>query len=1077
MERTRAKDFQLRTLTYAMVIPCGLLVSALLPGCTGSRDSGLAATPSVASYSAALSKDDLPEEWQSMIEIGTSIAGDVTGVTSGLDLANKILTKFGFIGAPVDPIQEKLTAISGKLDTIYASVHDADFANRRRLISEQVGNSQASRETTLRWISSPPQGMPVGTPLAENTPADVDSLKAVTTLVQEGYWLRPWDDRTYQDDLWQYAVTDRAAADGGLVWDYRVVLPALIDAIGNRFEVLTAMRPGFASTDAFVSELIPLEEALVKIHDRMLAGIRCGWKVYKREGDGTPDQWVLVDGCGDIYTGMVPYWSPDAGGLYSSDPGDSVAAKANGDIYGSRIAIIQRMGIPQLEKLIQKIDRLYRGPADPPAPTKCGIIEPGQGLSLDQSIRSCDGRFLFYMQDDGNLVLSTNGVALWASGSVKMPVRGVVLQGDGNLVIRSGLPEANWTSVTDNNPGARLAVQDDGDVVLYRGNRAIWSTHTGSIPSCGVLLPNRGLWRNQTMRSCDGRFVLSMQSDGNLVLYMNGTPLWATNTDGQPVMSAFLEPDGRLVLTNSSDQTVWQTPVAPGAWLHLQDDGNLIVVKNGQAIWSTNTGGHACGTLGPGQVLKPGQSVNSCNGRVQLAMQADGNLVLLLNSVILWNTATAGQQVDGLAMQSDGNLVLSGQGSALWSSGTGNRPGAWLAVQDDGNVVIADSSGQTQWTTNTGGHVGNPPSTRLVGISRDNGMNGQEKTVAYIGTDGHVHEVALSDGGWKHSDLTQQSGGPAVVGQWLDGFGVDTDHSKQVIYEGSDGYLHELSYRYGDTQWHDLNLNAATGWHIPAGGFGFKGLAVPGDAGKQVVYVDALDWHIRELYAHVGGAYQETDLTAATGAPLPDPYHSLYMGSCATGTKLISYKSEDGHVHALTGTFAGVWSHEDLTQLMGTLPSGGYVQSVFASNDGQTANIVYQTGVDGHLHRLSRPDGREWRDDDVTAISGTQIPVWGDTYAAYGLSGSPSTQIAYVPNGGHLYELTDVGGTWQSMDLNAMTNAPQRQGRFWTAYSSGSLQQIVYTTADGNLHEISSELDLHFQHKDISAESGAPPVK
>jgi hypothetical protein len=37
-----------------------------------------------------------------------------------------------------------------------------------------------------------------------------------------------------------------------------------------------------------------------------------------------------------------------------------------------------------------------------------------------------------------------------------------------------------WDSKTGKNPGARLEVQDDGNVVIYDGSRPLWSTKTGS---------------------------------------------------------------------------------------------------------------------------------------------------------------------------------------------------------------------------------------------------------------------------------------------------------------------------------------------------------------------------------------------------------------------------------------------------------------------------------------------------------------------------------------------------------------------------------------------------------------------
>ena len=53
------------------------------------------------------------------------------------------------------------------------------------------------------------------------------------------------------------------------------------------------------------------------------------------------------------------------------------------------------------------------------------------------------------------------------------------MQGDGNLVVDSPGPTALWDSATAGNPAARLLVQDDGNVVIYRTDgTAAWATNT-----------------------------------------------------------------------------------------------------------------------------------------------------------------------------------------------------------------------------------------------------------------------------------------------------------------------------------------------------------------------------------------------------------------------------------------------------------------------------------------------------------------------------------------------------------------------------------------------------------------------
>ena len=107
-----------------------------------------------------------------------------------------------------------------------------------------------------------------------------------------------------------------------------------------------------------------------------------------------------------------------------------------------------------------------------------------------------------------------------------------------------------------------------------------------------------------------------------------------------------------------------------------------------------------CGLLIPGQVLAPGEVMFSCDGRFQMEMQTDGNIVMrVVDYVALWTSGTHGTSPSGLVMQEDGNLVLySTDGSVIWHLGTHGNAGAYLALQDDGNLVLYRGS-TALWNT------------------------------------------------------------------------------------------------------------------------------------------------------------------------------------------------------------------------------------------------------------------------------------------------------------------------------------------------------------------------------------------
>ncbi len=106
-------------------------------------------------------------------------------------------------------------------------------------------------------------------------------------------------------------------------------------------------------------------------------------------------------------------------------------------------------------------------------------------------------------------------------------------------------------------------------------------------------------------------------------------------------------------------------------------------------------------TLLPNEILSNDAYISSPNGRFQLIMQSDGNLVLYEVGVrAKWASGTDGRGIQTCIFQGDGNFVLYGfYGGAVWNSGTNGNANSRLILQDDGNLVIYSSSGVPIWNT------------------------------------------------------------------------------------------------------------------------------------------------------------------------------------------------------------------------------------------------------------------------------------------------------------------------------------------------------------------------------------------
>lgn len=97
--------------------------------------------------------------------------------------------------------------------------------------------------------------------------------------------------------------------------------------------------------------------------------------------------------------------------------------------------------------------------------------------------------------------------------------------------------------------------------------------------SCGMLLPGEGLAINQQIVSCDGRFTLSLQGNSNLVLYLAGQPLWASNTVGLNAAEFTFLADGNVVLLDTTGKILFRTNTAGllGTMFIIQNDGNVVL--------------------------------------------------------------------------------------------------------------------------------------------------------------------------------------------------------------------------------------------------------------------------------------------------------------------------------------------------------------------------------------------------------------------------------------------------------------------------------------------------------------------
>jgi hypothetical protein len=193
-----------------------------------------------------------------------------------------------------------------------------------------------------------------------------------------------------------------------------------------------------------------------------------------------------------------------------------------------------------------------------------------------------------------------------------------------------------------------------------------------------------------------GNLQLSMQPDGNLVVYQDGVAQWASGTNHWPstcnTCYAGFQSDGNLVLYSPNAKgeytPYWSTGTNghPGAQLHLTNSAPYLSIVQGVEIYPAKNSGPA--HFAPFNLLA-GQSFKT--GDLTLSMQPDGNLVVYRDGVSKWASETNNWPSTCTtcyaSFQSDGNLVLygssgNGEYTPYWSTGTNGHPGARLLLSD-----------------------------------------------------------------------------------------------------------------------------------------------------------------------------------------------------------------------------------------------------------------------------------------------------------------------------------------------------------------------------------------------------------
>jgi len=334
--------------------------------------------------------------------------------------------------------------------------------------------------------------------------------------------------------------------------------------------------------------------------------------------------------------------------------------------------------------------------------------------------------------------------------------------------------------------------------------------------------------------------------------------------------------------------------------------------------------------------------------------------------------------------------------------------------------------------------------------------NVQLQPVLYRNSAGDVYDGAL--------DLTTSTGAPKAKGS-LAAYYWNADSTMQAVFIGSDRHAHEL-YQVNGSAWQTDDLTAVTGAPPAALGSAITGYAWESRSTKQVAYLSG-DGHVHLLQVAVGGGWSQTDLTAATSAPVATNNSPLVGYAWESGgSEQVAYLTSDGHVHELYWNGSGQpdgggpgWAHIDLTQYTGAPPATGTSLTAYGWDSDKTKQVAFVT-ADGHIHELYVSVGGNWQTIDLTQTAGSVPANIESPIVGYSWDYAKTKQVDFVSADGHVHEIS-VSTTrgWGDSDLTALTNAPATTGQISGA---GESSANVAATGQGPARTLSPDKTVAF---------------
>jgi hypothetical protein len=281
----------------------------------------------------------LPPEIMELGGIASQLAGYYSSAKQAFEVGLALGQALGIFDKQ-DPNAQfnKLT------NTILQSARAVDWKNTMLFISSHWGDAMWAIERIPRTGGTLPEG-------GNEDLASGSAVNALTDPLDSAFMRPPNDAAT--DGVWKRAIPDRAGPDSsGLVYDWRLGAPWMLQLIGMRLHVIAALDPNFKWDNRYDDEMIRLRATVQRHRDRMLNGIKCANQLVAGTSLG------IGRVCADIYTGA---YAIDSGGVWQRFPTDAESREILQRLKGQ---VMRTMPLFEMQQMIDTLTLYIDGTKD-----------------------------------------------------------------------------------------------------------------------------------------------------------------------------------------------------------------------------------------------------------------------------------------------------------------------------------------------------------------------------------------------------------------------------------------------------------------------------------------------------------------------------------------------------------------------------------------------------------------------------------------------------------------------------------------------------------------------------------------